>query len=96
MEINLKKTNAPGMRSLPGYIKWLKFSIGILLIGIFMFGVGPLVLKNEAAQILAQEIDEKEIEAGALWWSEVEIVADAEMNCRNTVEYLPKGPVVNN
>ena len=70
--------------------KWLALTGCILLVMSFMFVIAPLLMRFNAVSDLAEYIDKNEIEATALWWSEVEVVAEAEMNCRNTVEYPPR------
>ena len=49
-------------------------------------------MRYDMVKDLSDYIEESGIESSALWWSEVEVVADAEMNCRNTNEYPPRKP----
>jgi len=70
--------------------KWLAFIGCMLVVMVFIFLIAPLSMRIDAVQELADYIDDNDIEATALWWSEVEVVADAEMNCRSTVEYPPR------
>ena len=69
--------------------KWLMLTVWVGAIWLFMFVVGPLIQRNSTVRELAVRIEESGIESTALWWSEVEVVGDAEMNCRNTLEYPP-------
>ncbi len=69
--------------------KWGALTGSIVLLWLFMFVIAPWFMRYTAVSELAQYIDERDIEATALWWSEVEIGADAEMNCRNSVQYPP-------
>jgi len=69
--------------------KWTAVAGSILLLWLFMFVIAPWFMRCPAVSELAQYIDERDIEATALWWSEVEAVADAEMKCRNSVQYPP-------
>ena len=73
--------------------KWLTFTGCILAVMVFIFLLAPLLMKIDNVQNLADYIDDNDIEAAALWWSEVGVVADAEMSCRSTVEYTPQAPV---
>jgi hypothetical protein len=45
----------------------------------------------ESAQTLATFIEQNDINSGAIYWTDVEITADAELGARSTVTYLPKG-----
>jgi len=70
--------------------QWLSLFGCFLLVIVFIFFIAPFSMRIDAVQELADYIDDNDIEATALWWSEVGVVADAEMNCRNTVEYPPR------
>lgn len=59
---------------------------------VFIFLLAPMLMKIDNVKEMANYIDDNDIEATALWWSEVGVVANAEMNCRNTVEYAPHNP----
>ncbi len=68
----------------------LVLSVGILWVFTFVFA--PFLMQFEVFQTMADHIEEQDIDSTAIWWSEVEACAEAEANCRNTVEYLPHGP----
>ena len=72
--------------------RFLSFASGVFIIWLFMFVFSPMLLKHvESANTLATFIEQNDINAGAIYWTDVEILADAELGARSTVTYLPKG-----
>ncbi|SIN70974.1 hypothetical protein [Halodesulfovibrio marinisediminis] len=72
--------------------RYLSFASGVFIIWLFMFVFSPMLLANvESASTLATFIEQNDINSGAIYWSDVEITADAELGARSTVTYLPKG-----
>ena len=69
--------------------RWSAFAGGIAAILCFMFVVAPWFKRFESVNTLTSYIQETGINASALYWSEVEITADAEQGARSTVTYLP-------
>ncbi len=63
----------------------------IVLIGIFMFIIAPAMKTLPLIKPLTQYIEEQDIDAGALYYTEVEEFAIAETNMNNTMNYMPKG-----
>ncbi|MCG8531636.1 MAG: hypothetical protein MI749_13370 [Desulfovibrionales bacterium] len=71
--------------------RFLSFASGVLIIWFFMFVFSPLLLEHsESAGTLANFIEYHDINSGAIYWTDVEITADAELGARSTVTYLPK------
>lgn len=69
--------------------------IGGLLSGIaacllIIYVVGPWLDTLESIRPLAQFIDDRNIDANAYYYTEVEEFADAELNMKNTMYYMPK------
>lgn len=70
----------------------LSFISGVFIIWLFMFVLSPMLIEHvESAKTLATFIQQNDINSGAIYWSDVEITADAELGARSTVTYLPKG-----
>ena len=71
--------------------RYLSFASGVFIIWLFMFVLSPMLLKHvDSAGTLATFIEQNDINSGAIYWSDVEITADAELGARSTVTYLPK------
>jgi len=69
--------------------RWISFFLAVAMVVIFMFIIAPGLLRITGVKKMAMCIEESNIEASALWWSEVELVADAEISCRNSINYSP-------
>lgn len=71
--------------------RYLSFASGVFIIWLFMFVLSPMLLKHvESASTLATFIEQNDINSGAIYWTDVEITANAELGARSTVTYLPK------
>jgi len=71
-------------------VRWLHLIGCIILVWVFVFVIGPLCMKLDPISDMAMHIEESGIDACGYWWSDVEVFADAEMFCRNTIKYLPR------
>ncbi|MBT3232433.1 MAG: hypothetical protein HN356_06410 [Calditrichaeota bacterium] len=71
---------------------WGSLLFAVAMVVVFMFIVAPGLLRITAIKNMAICIEESNIEATAIWWSEVELVSDAEINCRNSILYSPVKP----
>ena len=72
--------------------RWLAFGAGLFLIWVFMFVMAPWIEKTPAVKPLTDFIEERGIDASALYYTEVEEASIAELSIRSTMEYPPKGP----
>ena len=83
---------ADGHSSLSGVIKrWLHLAIWLALLWAFIFVLGPMMQKIPAIGILGNYIKESGIDAGAIYYTEVEEVGESDLAIRNTFRfYLPK------
>jgi hypothetical protein len=61
----------------------------ILLVVVFIFYVCPLMDKLPLVEPLIEFIDEQNIDAGALYYTEIEEFSDAEVTMRNTMSFAP-------
>lgn len=75
-----------------GVIKrWLHLAMWLAFIWIFVFILGPMMQKIPAVGILGNYIKESGIDAGAIYYTEVEEVGESDQAIRNTFRfYLPK------
>jgi hypothetical protein len=69
---------------------WGGLLTGLLGIWLFMFVIAPACKQIDAVETYTSFVRESEINASALWWSEVEETATAEMGARAAVEYTPR------
>ena len=70
--------------------KWFQLLLCLLGIGLFMFVLAPLGGRLPMVQPLAEFIDERDIDAGALFYTEVEEAAVAELNMRSTMDHVAR------
>ncbi|MHC4661845.1 MAG: hypothetical protein ACYS8W_09165 [Planctomycetota bacterium] len=91
---NSQRKTANGISSVsrpePGTGKrLLRLLACILLVLAFIFIVGPWITRLSFVKPLATFIDERNIDAGALFYTEVEQFSDVDVHMRNTMNYSP-------
>ena len=64
---------------------------GIFIILFFMFGIAPLIDKTPYARIITEFIEDRSIDATALYYTEIEEFSEAAINMQNSMDYTPKG-----
>lgn len=64
--------------------------LSMALIWIFIFVIAPWIQKLPYVKPLADYIEENDIDAGALYYTEVEEFSEAERNMRDTMDYPPR------
>ena len=69
--------------------KWLGLFLGFFLVWIFMFIIAPAIEKTDAVKPFAQFIEDSGIDAGALYYTEIEETAEAEMYLLDAARYAP-------
>ena len=69
--------------------RWTRFFTCILLVLVFIYVIGPLLSGAPLVRELTRFIDERSIEAGALFYTEVEEFSEADVRMRNTRWYAP-------
>ena len=79
--------NSRGKHRLRQYLK-LVFCCSLVLI--FMFVVGPWIEKVPMVKPLVTFIEERDIDAGALYYTEIEEFSEADINMTNSMKYPPK------
>jgi hypothetical protein len=74
-----------------GLKPWLKLVIGIALILVFIFGVGSLAQLIPGARHMANVIDERNLRATAIYYTDFEEPAEGSGRIRDSLEYMPGG-----
>ncbi len=70
--------------------EWMLFLFSILIIICFIFILGPLLDQLPLLKPIVQFIEENDIDAGALYYTEIEEFSTAEINMKNTMDYRPQ------
>lgn len=87
-------TQAPAPGPAPGAAGGRTRRVGLLILALlavllFMFGLAPLMGRLPHVRQLSRFIEERGIEANALYYTEIEEFAEAEVNLRATMDYPP-------
>lgn len=72
-----------------GVNPWLRLIIGIALILTFIFGVGNLAQWIPGARRMAQVIDERNLRATAIYYTDFEEPAEGSETIRDRLDYTP-------
>lgn len=75
------------------FVRLVRFVLCILACLVFIFLVGPALDKLNSVKPLINFIEERGIDAGALYYTEIEEFSEANINMENTRDYPPKGPL---
>jgi hypothetical protein len=70
---------------------WLKLLFGFVLIWTLIFGVGSLARLLPGAQHMAQVIDERNLRATAIYYTDFEEPAEGSERIRDSLDYMPGG-----
>ena len=85
-------STAGGASALPaGLNPWLRLLIGIALILFFIFGIGSLAQRIPGARHMAQVIDERNLRATAIYYTDFEEPAEGAERIRDSLDYVPQG-----
>jgi hypothetical protein len=72
-------------------LNWLKLLLWVVGILLFTYGLAPWMQdKSQAIQTLSTYIDESGIDAGAIYYTEVEEVGEADLMIRDTFRFYLK------
>ena len=74
-----------------GLMAWLKLIIGIGLILVFMFGIGSLAQLLPGARRMARVIEERNLRATAIYYTDFEEPAEGSERIRDSLNYMPRG-----
>ncbi|NLI83370.1 MAG: hypothetical protein GX443_17030 [Deltaproteobacteria bacterium] len=73
-----------------GVHPWLKLLLGVLLIGIFMFALMPLAGYLPGAVTMGRVIDERDLRATAIYYTDLEESAEGAETIRDSLAYPPR------
>lgn len=74
-----------------GLNPYLKLFIGIILILAFIFGIGSLAQWIPGARHMADVIDERNLRATAIYYTDFEEPAEGSERIRDSLDYMPVG-----
>jgi hypothetical protein len=74
-----------------GLRAWLKLIIGFVMIWALIFGLGSLARFIPGAQRMAQVIDERNLRATAIYYTDFEEPAEGSERIRDSLDYMPGG-----
>jgi len=67
--------------------KYLFLIISFICLYLFVVYVAPIGKKLPMVQPLVESIEENNIDAGAIYYTDIEIFSEAEINMQNTIDY---------
>lgn len=88
----VEKNFVPPVRPSSSIRKWTALLCCFSLIWVFIFVVAPMFRKIPMVNTLTSYIEETGINASALYYTEVEEAAVAELGARGTIKFPPVGP----
>ena len=74
-----------------GLAPWLQLVLGFALILLFIFGLGNASLYLPGARHMAEVIDERQLRATAIYYTDFEESAEGSESIRHSLEYRPRG-----
>jgi len=69
---------------------YLYLTLSISIVIVFVLFLAPCIDDAPYVKPLTNFIDVREIEAGALYYTDIEEFSIAEINMKNTIDYLPQ------
>lgn len=66
--------------------------VSILILWVFINHIAPWMDKRPSVQPLIDFIEENDIDAGALYYTEIEEFAEADIQMNHSMDYTPRGP----
>lgn len=68
---------------------WLHLAMGVALVLLFMFGIGSLAQSIPGAAHMAQVIEERDLRATAIYYTDFEEPAEGSYAIRTSLDYRP-------
>lgn len=88
------KHSVQGPSNLPaGAYAWVKLLFGLALVVFFMFVIAPLGDHLPGFDSMFRSIEQKNIKATALYYTDIDEFADAAVSIRNSLAYPPQETV---
>jgi hypothetical protein len=69
---------------------WIKLAFGIVLVLVFIFGVGRLSSYIPGAQRMAEVIEDHDLRATAIFYTDFDTSADSSEYVRHSLTYPPR------
>ncbi len=80
-----------GVPARPGLLKRLAgLALAIFLVLFFMLYLGPAIQETQYFRPMVRFIEERGIDASALYYTEIEEFSDADISMNNTMDYMPQ------
>jgi len=76
-----------------GAYAWLRLFVGLALVVFFMFVIAPLGDRLPGFDSMFRSIEQKNIKATALYYTDIDEFADAAVSMRNSLTYPPQETV---
>jgi hypothetical protein len=74
-------------------VRWGWFAAGVVLIWAFMFQLGPAMRDAvPEARAYGAHVADLGFNLGAVYYTDVELFAHANIGTRSTIEHMPRGP----
>jgi hypothetical protein len=70
--------------------RWSVLVFGIAAIFFFLFFLGPALERLPMVALVADVIDEKDIETGMYFYTDVSLFSEAQLNINNSMDFPPK------
>jgi hypothetical protein len=70
---------------------WLRLFLGLVALLVFMFIIAPAGLKIPGFNSMSALIEEKNLRATALYYTDIDEFGEAAVTLRNNREYTPQG-----
>jgi hypothetical protein len=70
--------------------RWIRLALCLLAVLAFIFVLGPWLARAPMVKPLTSFIEERDIDAGAYFYTEVEAFAEADMHMRNVRAHAPR------
>jgi hypothetical protein len=70
---------------------WLRLLLGVVVLLIFMFIIAPAGLNIPGFRSMSELIEEKNLRATALYYTDIDEFGEAAVTLRNNREYTPQG-----
>jgi len=71
--------------------RWVKLAVGLLILWVFVFQIAPRLQRLAPLRRFYEHVRASDIDAGALYYTDVEEFAAAETHVRNSLRYPTAG-----
>ena len=86
----IKSVSCSGKDRQDALTPWVKLAIGIVIVLLFIFGIGHLSTFIPGAHRMAQVIDDNDLRATAIFYTDFETSAEGSEYIRHCLQYPPR------